>query len=209
MYIFSFKACNKFSKTINKLNTQSICGLFVDENKLRQKLHDPINLRACWSKIYMKFISYSSSQPVCPNMTTLNETSGVITSPFYPRNYPDNQRCSWQITASKGNYVVLIIEDMYIQSCGQTCSCDYLQVQNGFSSDGCNGKRRCGSHSVIYYSMSESLTVLFVSDGSSSKDYRGFKATYIQVNHTALIPGELKKKRVKSKFSLLWQLAKH
>ena len=85
---------------------------------------------------------------------------------------------------------MLIIEDMYIPSCGQTCSCDYLQVQNGFSSDGYNGKRRCGSQNVRHYSMSESLTVLFVSDGSYSKDYRGFKATYIQPNHTALIPGE-------------------
>ena len=126
-------------------------------------------------------------------MTTLNETSGVITSPFYPRNYPGNQRCSWQITTSEGNRVVLIIEDMYIQGCGQTCSCDYLEVQNGLSSDGYNGRRRCsyhGYHRLRYYSMSESLTVLFVSDGSYWNHYPGFTATYIQVNHTALIPGE-------------------
>ena len=130
-------------------------------------------------------------QPVCPNMTTLNETSGVITSPFYPRNYPGYQECHWQITASKGKHVVLIIEDMSIPSCGQTCTCDYLEVQNGISSDGYNDRRRCGYGRVgIYHSMSESLTVLFVSDGSSSKWYRGFKATYIQANHTASIPGE-------------------
>ena len=85
----------------------------------------------------------------------------------------------------------MIIEDMYIQSCGQTCTCDYLEVQNGLSSDGYNNGRRCGyGRSVRYYSMFDSLTVLFVSDGSSSKNYPGFKATYFQANHTASIPGE-------------------
>ena len=85
---------------------------------------------------------------------------------------------------------MMIIEDMYIRSCGHTCSCDYLEVQNGLSSDGYNDARRCGYRTEIYYSMSESLTVLFVSDGSDSKYYPGFKATFIQVNHTASIPGE-------------------
>ena len=86
---------------------------------------------------------------------------------------------------------MMIIEDMNIQSCGQTCTCGYLEVQNGLSSDGYNDGRRCGyGRSMIYYSMSESLTVLFVSDGSDSRWYRGFKATYIQANHTASIPSE-------------------
>ena len=129
-------------------------------------------------------------QPVCPNMTTLNETSGVITSPFYPRNYPDNQECRWQITASKGRHVVMIIDYLYTESCGQTCTCDYLEVQNGLSSDGYNEKRRCGYLRVRYYSIFDSLMVLFVSDGIESKLYGGFKATYIQVNHLASIPGE-------------------
>ena len=85
----------------------------------------------------------------------------------------------------------MIIEDMSIQSCGQTCTCDYLEVQNGISSDDYYDGRRCGyRRSVRYHSMSESLTVLFVSDGRQSKRYRGFKATYIQANHTALILGE-------------------
>ena len=123
-------------------------------------------------------------------MTTLNETSGVITSPFYPRNYPDNQECRWQITASKGKHVVMIIDYLYTQSCGQRCTCDYLEVQNGLSSDGYNDARRCSYNGVRYYSIFDSLTVLFVSDGSSNKWYRGFKATYIQASHTASIPGE-------------------
>ena len=85
----------------------------------------------------------------------------------------------------------MIIEDMGIPRCGETCTCDYLEVQNGLSSDDYYDGRRCGyRRSVRYHSMSESLTVLFVSGGSYGKWYRGFKATYIQANHTASIPGE-------------------
>ena len=86
---------------------------------------------------------------------------------------------------------MMIIEYMQIKSYCHRFPCDYLQVQNGFSSDGYIGERRSGTSSnVIYYSMFESLKVLFVSDGSYSKQYRGFKATYIQANYTALIPGK-------------------
>ena len=36
---------------------------------------------------------------VCPNKTALNELSGVIISPFYPRHYPTNQSGSCEIKA--------------------------------------------------------------------------------------------------------------
>ena len=50
---------------------------------------------------------------VCPNMTTLNEISGIIISPFYPRNYFNNQSCSWDFRARiKENEVVFTIKDM-------------------------------------------------------------------------------------------------
>jgi len=121
---------------------------------------------------------------VCPNLTTLNDTSGVITSPFYPRRYPSNQRCSWQITASKGKRVVLVIEYMSIKNCGG-CSCDYLEIEYGLSSDGVSAGRRCGYKygRLAYFSLRESLKVLFVSNGNN-RWYRGFRATYTQVNHT-------------------------
>ena len=119
---------------------------------------------------------------VCPNLTTLDESSGVITSPFYPRRYPKNQRCSWQIIASKGKRIVLDIEYMHIGDCGD-CSCDYLEVDYGLSSDGVSTGRKCGSSRVAYYSLRENLKVLFISSGYY-RGYRGFRATYTQVNLT-------------------------
>ena len=118
---------------------------------------------------------------VCPSLITLNETSGVITSPFYPRRYQNNQRCSWEITASKGKRVKLVIEDMNIEY-HQTCVWDYLEVQGGsISGDGTPSGRMCRRlmGSVTYYSFRERLTVLFVSDYVVR--YRGFKATFTQL----------------------------
>ena len=125
---------------------------------------------------------------MCPRNITLTKTSGVITSPFYPRNYPGNQTCSWQITAPKGNRVKLEISfEFNIQECAE-CACNYLQVQNGFSADPNGSAKICGipSHyrNKIYYSTLESLKVLFVSDGTSSNLYDGFTATYTLLNYS-------------------------
>ena len=125
---------------------------------------------------------------VCPAGITLNETSGVIGSPFYPRHYPDNQSCSWQITARKGNHIKLEISDnSSIQSCGlqqYNCTCDYLLVENGFSADANGNGKICYVLPKIYYSILESLKVLFVSDNTGSRHYSGFQATYTQLNYS-------------------------
>ena len=123
---------------------------------------------------------------VCPGGVILTETSGVITSPFYPRRYPSNQTCTWKITAPPGNYVKLNFDGrLNIQQCGgAACQCDYLQIQNGFSDHTNENERICGVPGrKTFYSFQRSLKVLFVSNNGSKK-YDGFKATYTHLNHT-------------------------
>ena len=130
---------------------------------------------------------------VCPSMATLNETSGVLTSPYYPRSYPSSKNCSWKITASKGERIVLVIKDISIRNCGSSCTCDYLQIQNGLSSDGISGRRRCRYYKdrgIVYHSTKDVLRVTFVSDSRISSRYRGFKATYIKVKYDAVTAGK-------------------
>ena len=117
---------------------------------------------------------------VCPESDILTERSGVIQSPYYPRKYPDNLTCIWQITAPRGNHVKLEIDPLNIQECNKTtCPCDYLQIHDAFSEDPNDNKRICGPQSSkIFYSIHESLKVQFVSDGTKSKRFEGFKATY-------------------------------
>ena len=126
-------------------------------------------------------------------MANLNETSGVLTTPYYPRTFPSSKTCSWKITASKGERIVLVIKDIYIRNCGSSCTCDYLQIQNGSSSDGISGRRRCRSskdRGIVYHSTRDVLRVTFVSDSRTSPWYRGFKATYIKVKYDAVIAGK-------------------
>ncbi len=146
---------------------------------LRRETNDnPLLLRS----IYLHF-------SVCPGSIILTDRSGIITSPYYPRLYPGNQNCSWQIIAPQGNRVKLEIAiTLNIQQCGPQpdCTCDYLQVQNGFSADPNGNERICGapSKTKTYYSTHESLKVLFVSDDDRPKQYDGFEATYTQLNYS-------------------------
>ena len=126
-------------------------------------------------------------------MATLNETSGVLTSPYYPRTYPSSKNCSWKITASKGERIVLVIKDISIWNCDLSCTCDYLQIQNGSSSDGISGRRRCRyreDRGIVYYSTKDVLRVTFVSGGGTYWGYRGFKATYVKVKYDAVSAGK-------------------
>ena len=143
-------------------------------------------------------------------MATLNETSGVLTSPFYPRRYPSNVKCSWKIIASNGERILLFIEDIQITNCGSSCTCDYLEIQNGSSSDGISGRRRCRYYKdrgIVYHSVKDVLRVTFVSGSSTYRRYRGFKATYIKVKYNATNTGKLVKigfkRKVKSTFNVI------
>ena len=132
-------------------------------------------------------------------MATLNETSGVLTSPYYPRRYPSNVKCSWKITASEGERIVLVIEDLSIMDCGSSCTCHYLEIQNGSSSDGISGRRRCRSdkdRGIVYHSAKDVLRLTFVSDSGPCSWCRGFKATYSKVKYNATTTGKLFRNRL-------------
>ena len=122
-------------------------------------------------------------------MAQLNETSGVITSPFFPRRYPNNQDCNWQITANKGNRVKLVIDkSMDIFECFLCSSCDSLKIQNAYKDNGAASGTICGKPNpkkdLIYYSVLESLKLQFISDAANEMQSVGFKATYTLLNVT-------------------------
>ena len=98
---------------------------------------------------------------VCPSASSLTDQSGDITSPFYPRRYPNNQDCRWNITASKGNRVKLEITNMEIENCGAegACTCDFLEIQDGFNGqDGAASGKLC-----IDENFTQGLTILLMS----------------------------------------------
>ena len=122
-------------------------------------------------------------------MTTVNEISGIITSPFYPRHgCLDNKSCSWEIRARKGKRIVFTIEHMnFYWWCSGiwSCLCNYLEIQGG-SISGYDGPkwRVCAAFvtaNVTYDWFKERIKVLFFSDGSRRRSPR-FRISYTQVN---------------------------
>ena len=56
-------------------------------------------------------------------------TSGEITSPNYPENYPDDlDRMEYRIRVAIGKKVELTIEDQGIESCEDCNHCDHLEI---------------------------------------------------------------------------------
>ena len=96
--------------------------------------------------------------------------------------------------ASKGERIVLVIKDINIVDCGSSCTCDYLEIQNGSSSDGISGRRRCRYYKdrgIVYHSAKDVLRLTFVSASGTYRGYRRFKATYIKVKYNATTTGKL------------------
>ena len=88
---------------------------------------------------------------------------------------------------------MLVIKDIYIRTCGSSCTCDYLEIQNGSSSDGISGRRRCRyeDRGIVYHSAKDVLRLTFVSDSDTCWGCRGFKATYVKVKYNATTTGKL------------------
>ena len=52
---------------------------------------------------------------------------GIINSPGYPGNYPNNRDCVWRISVNPGNNIVLAFAALDLER-HANCSHDYLKV---------------------------------------------------------------------------------
>ncbi|XP_074731572.1 scavenger receptor cysteine-rich domain-containing protein DMBT1-like isoform X1 [Strix uralensis] len=104
----------------------------------------------------------------------LSSPSGTFQSPFYPRNYPNNANCVWEIEVKSNFHVTLTFRDVQME--GGRCLSDYVEVYDGpLHTSPLLGKLCSGSFHT-YTSSSNLLTVRFYSN--SRYTYRGFQAEY-------------------------------
>ncbi|XP_053927101.1 deleted in malignant brain tumors 1 protein isoform X2 [Cuculus canorus] len=104
----------------------------------------------------------------------LSSPSGTLQSPFYPRNYPNNAKCVWEIQVKSNFLVTLTFGDVQME--GGRCLSDYVEVYDGpLYTSPLLGKFCSGSYRT-YTSSSNLLTVQFYSN--SRYTYRGFQAQY-------------------------------
>uniref|UniRef100_A0A8C9NK77 Deleted in malignant brain tumors 1 protein n=1 Tax=Serinus canaria TaxID=9135 RepID=A0A8C9NK77_SERCA len=97
------------------------------------------------------------------------EPNGEATSPFYPRNYPNNANCVWEIQVEKGKCVHFLME-------GGRCLSDYVEIFDGPLHTSPVLGKICSGYYPTYTSSSNLLSVRFHSD--SRHTYRGFQASY-------------------------------
>ena len=124
----------------------------------------------------------------CPKQQIiLNGTNrNIIFDNYYYYYHRHNQRCSWKITANEGQQVKLVLERMRFRShrwCGLSCSCSYLEIQNGTYADGSTTTRMCGyllGSVIIYSHVGHGLRIQAV---ILSSWWASFRASYTIITH--------------------------
>uniref|UniRef100_A0A8C5K2B0 CUB domain containing protein 2 n=1 Tax=Jaculus jaculus TaxID=51337 RepID=A0A8C5K2B0_JACJA len=104
----------------------------------------------------------------------LTGLSGVLSSPEYPNNYPNNVECRWLIRAMGSAAIKLVFVDFQVEGSEQ-CSYDYVAVLG--ASGPARGHYYCGrTRPPTLVSLGPELQVVFKSDFNIGG--RGFKAHY-------------------------------
>ena len=102
--------------------------------------------------------------------------SGVLQSPNFPHNYPDEVYCSWSFTVNQSQHVFLMFSRFSLQAENNT---DAVHVYDGGNTTGKVLGVFYGGHPPPadgLYSSSNKLFVVFKSD--NNKSFSGFKASY-------------------------------
>ncbi|XP_052571548.1 CUB domain-containing protein 2 isoform X2 [Peromyscus californicus insignis] len=104
----------------------------------------------------------------------LTGLSGVLSSPEYPNNYPNNVECHWLIRASGPAAVKLVFVDFQVEG-SHECMYDYVAVLG--APGPAHGHHYCGrTRPPTLVSLGHELQVIFKSDFNIGG--RGFKAHY-------------------------------
>ncbi|VEN43937.1 unnamed protein product, partial [Callosobruchus maculatus] len=124
--------------------------------------------------------------PECNRTVILsrNQPKASVSSPGFPRQYPDNANCDIDIIASSGYKIILDFEELVLED-EPSCSYDYLMILEVRSNDSSSfnesvaSKRLCGDWSsklklLRHVSSGSRLRLRFSSD--YSHHYGGFKA---------------------------------
>uniref|UniRef100_A0A7M4EDK0 CUB domain containing protein 2 n=1 Tax=Crocodylus porosus TaxID=8502 RepID=A0A7M4EDK0_CROPO len=86
--------------------------------------------------------SAAYQKDVCGGVLT--GLSGVITSPDYPENYPNNAECHWIIQAAPNSVVKLVFIDLQMEN-NVACNFDYVAIFDGPTLGDAHLSRYCGN----------------------------------------------------------------
>ncbi|XP_068094350.1 cubilin [Hyperolius riggenbachi] len=101
------------------------------------------------------------------------DATGVLTSPNYPNNYPNNRECIYTITTDMNSQIMLNFTSFALQS-SSSCTSDYVEIRNGGYEVSPLLGRFCREWPPLVISHSNKLWVKFRSDSSATNT--GFSA---------------------------------
>ncbi|XP_036591124.1 deleted in malignant brain tumors 1 protein [Trichosurus vulpecula] len=114
--------------------------------------------------------------PVTPKFSCgefLSQSSGLISSPNFPGNYPNHANCVWDIEVPNNYRVTIVFEDVQLEG---NCNYDYIQIYDGPYQTSPLIARVCNGDRGSFTSTTNFMSVRFISDISVTR--RGFQAQY-------------------------------
>ncbi|XP_068206241.1 LOW QUALITY PROTEIN: cubilin-like, partial [Palaemon carinicauda] len=104
-------------------------------------------------------------------------SSGVISSPNYPHNYPNSRTCEWTITVGRGRQIRLIFNEVEIEE-SENCYFDALEIRNGGTATSPLLTSICSKNKTVpeMFSHHHQLYIKFRTDNSANE--RGFQISW-------------------------------
>nr|XP_023655191.1 tolloid-like protein 1 [Paramormyrops kingsleyae] len=107
----------------------------------------------------------------------LSKLNGTITTPGWPKEYPPNKNCVWQLVAPAQYRISMQFEFFELEG-NEVCKYDYVEVRSGLSSDSKLHGKYCGTDvPEVITSQFNNMRIEFKSDNTVSK--KGFKAYFL------------------------------
>ncbi|XP_041119113.1 dorsal-ventral patterning tolloid-like protein 1 isoform X2 [Polyodon spathula] len=115
-----------------------------------------------------------SCEAACGGLLT--KLNGTITTPGWPKEYPPNKNCVWQVVAPTQYRISMQFEFFELEG-NEICKYDYIEVRSGLSSDSKLHGKYCGTEvPEVITSQYNNMRIEFKSDNTVSK--KGFKAHF-------------------------------
>ncbi|KAG3263942.1 deleted in malignant brain tumors 1 [Ictidomys tridecemlineatus] len=105
----------------------------------------------------------------------LTNNSGSFSSPWYPKKYPTNVVCAWDIQVDSRAHIKLTFQVVKMENF-YGCPYDFIEVFDGPQSESFSLGRFCSGTTPVFTSSSNRLTVVFHSDAIVTN--MGFYASY-------------------------------
>uniref|UniRef100_A0A4W3GNC2 Metalloendopeptidase n=1 Tax=Callorhinchus milii TaxID=7868 RepID=A0A4W3GNC2_CALMI len=116
-----------------------------------------------------------SCEAACGGLLT--KLNGTITTPGWPKEYPPNKNCVWQVVAPTQYRISMQFEFFELEG-NDICKYDYVEIRSGLSSDSKLHGKFCGTEvPEVITSRYNNMRIEFKSDNTVSK--KGFKAHFL------------------------------